>query len=198
LQAAQAEAGTPLWKHLEDGFKRWAALADHRMKWAEHCEHGKVEGQTGNFFAKKALEARGKGREMAVKLMDAGLRALQAGDVKAHETCMQVCKDLGPLTTQDGYVYEGKKRDQYDTDTKESATIQILQYADHSLRAITAGLDGKAALAAAWQAAASARDKALTRYAWEGLYYHLRYDAEDILQRADALAEKARALEQTV
>jgi hypothetical protein len=132
---------------------------------------------------------------MAVKLMDAGRRALQAGDTKAHQVCVGICEDLNPLTTQDDYIYGGKKRDQIDTSKKERAVVQILLYAEHSLRAVMAGLEGKPRLAAAWQAAAITRNKALTRYTGQELYYCLGYGVADILQRADALAEKARALE---
>jgi hypothetical protein len=196
--AAEAEADTPRQKHLKDGSVLWAALADHRMMWAEHCEHGKLEPQTGSSFGKKALAARGEGLEMAVKLMDAGLRALQAGDTKAHTKCMQVCKDLTSLTSPADLSGGGKHWSQYRAEDKARAVGQILQYAEHTLRAITAGLEGKASLAVAWNLAASVRDQALTRYEGNVLSYSLQYGATDILKRADELAEKARAREQAV
>jgi hypothetical protein len=70
---------------------------------------------------------------------------------------------------------------------------QITLSADHCIRAVLAGLDGKTEAAAAWQAAANARDKMLARNC--GFDLELRYGCEETVKRADALAEKARLLE---
>jgi hypothetical protein len=195
-QQSQAEGVTAALKlHLEDGSARWAALADHRIKLAEHAEHGKVEDAQGNIFAKQALAARGEGREMAVRAMEAGLRALQDGNTEAHKVCVQVCKDFTPLTTQDSYIYVGTKKSLYQVRDIELAVAQIMLFADHSLRAVTAELDGRASLATAWREAAQAREKGLTRYNHGAVVYTRRYGITDIVKRADALAEEARLLE---
>jgi hypothetical protein len=191
-QAAEAATNTALRRHLEDGSACWAALADHRLKWAEHCEHEKVESLS--LYGRKGLKKRGKARKLTVKAMEAGLRALQSGDTQAHTKCLQVCKDLSLLNKQIWCMYTAAKTARPgNIELTIHAMGQILFFADHTIRAVRAGLDGKAEVAAAWQAVADTRDKALVRSSEYDLT--LRCGCEEVSQRADELAEQARLLE---
>jgi hypothetical protein len=193
LQAAAAGTGTPLHMHLENGSAWWVALAEHRLKWAEHREYGKQQGLALNTNVKEAIAARDTARELVVKPMEAGLRALQSGNIDVHERCVQICKDLGPLTTQDWISSAMKKHRSCNIEPAIRVVTQIILFADHSMRALVAGQDGKTDIAAAWEAAASARDKALVRSSEYDIT--LRCGCEEVVKRADALAERAHLLE---
>jgi hypothetical protein len=144
-QRAEEEAatGSDLFYCLIDGAERWAVFADHRRQRTEHCEHGKLEGQTGNIYATAALTARGDGLELEMRATETGLRALLEGKTELKKACNGIGEKLKSVTRLDRYVYSGTKKAPMDIDSAERVVAQILLCAEQSLRAVTAELGGQ-------------------------------------------------------
>jgi hypothetical protein len=189
LQKADAIRDPALRRHLEEGTKQYRALVDCRSMVLDYVAH-KDRGRVKN---KSALRGMTKGYEVTVAAMKVGLRALEAGDKKAHGSCMKICRDVSVITAEHSpSLHLSMVLDKAERDVIDRAVEQLLKCAQHSLLFIVAELDGNHRLASVWSLAATIRELALDRSVGNNISAVLKPGQEKILQRADALAKQAR------